>query len=319
MTSKRGILVVLALLAGLLVTLAAASACSSGDGRETAGGGAGDAADVGLAGPGGEAPAQGEGGGAAGITREEADLLEAPVDQASPSSLPAFGPRVVQTATVRLRVARNGFEEAVDEARTVATGLGGLVVSSTASQEGRGRLVSGSLVVRVPSRHYARAMTSLGRIGRVEAREESSADVSQEFVDLEARARHLEAVERQFLALLDRARTVSATLAVQSRLNQTQLELEQVRGRLRFLEDQTSYATITLTLREPVPAAGRPDGGWGVLDAWRAGARAFVYVAGRAFVIAAAAAPLLLLALVALLAIRIFRRRPLFRWGASRP
>jgi len=314
MSFKRGTLVLLAL---LLVAALAAAACSSDHAGETAATGGGDAADVDLAGGGGQKQAEGEAGGAAdGISREEADLPEASADQSS-SPLPTLGPRVVQTATIRLRLGRNGFEQAVDEARTVATGLGGLVVSSTASQEGQGRLVSGSLVVRVPSRHYARAMSSLGRLGRIQARDESSADVSQEFVDLEARARHLEAVERQFLALLDRARTVNATLAVQSRLNQTQLELEQVRGRLRFLEDQTSYATITLTLREHVSAAERRDDGWGVLDAWRAGARAFVYVAGRAFVIVAAAAPLvLILGLLAFVAVRIFRRRALLRSAA---
>lgn len=303
-----------------VVLVLAAAACSSDGGRETGEAGGDNATvdtDVAASG-GGETEPGKEASALGGMTREEADLQTPPIDQSSPS-LPTLGPRVVQTATVRLRVERNGFEQAVDEARTIAAGLGGSVVSSTASQEGRGRLVRGSLVIRVPARHYARAMSSLGRVGRVEAREESSADVSQEFVDLEARARHLEAVERQFLSLLDRARTVSATLAVQSRLNQTQLELERARGRLRFLEDQTGFATITLTLREHLVAAAPRDGGWGIVDTWRDGARAFVHVAGRAFVIAASVAPLLLLVLVALFGIRIVRRRPLSPWRASRP
>ncbi len=318
MTHERRILL-FSLVAALLLALAAA-ACSSGGGRETADAGGGDDASVELSGGGGEPASESEGelgSTPEGISREEADLQPAPADQTS-TALPGVGPRVVQTATIRLRLGRGGFDKAVDDARTIASGLGGLVVSSSASQEGQGRLVSGSLVVRVPSRHYARAMSSLGRLGRVMAREESGADVSQEFVDLEARARHLEAVERQFLVLLDRARTVNATLAVQSRLNQTQLELEQVRGRLRFLEDQTSFATITLALREHrVPAAKRDDG-WGVLDAWRAGARAFVYVATRAFVLVAAVAPLVLvLGLLALAGVRIARRRRLVRSTAS--
>ena len=294
--------------------LLAVSACSAGGGDDEGGGDGGggsmaaEAAEVGAE----VAPAATEGPG--GQNRS----ADAELGPSASSALPALGPRVIQTASVRLRVRRDRFEEAVDEARTVAAGLGGFVVSSTASQEGRRRLVRGSLVVRVPARHYARAMSSFARIGTVEAREESSADVSQEFVDLEARARHLEAVERQFLALLDRAESVSATLAVQARLNETQLELERVRGRLRFLEDQTGYATISLSIREHLPPAARPgDRGWGIVDAWRDGARAFVHVAGRAFVVAASAAPLIILAALGLLAVRLVRRRPLFRWGAS--
>ncbi len=301
---------VLAAVCGLV--LAACSADRNGGAEEKAGGDA--AAQVGPAAVQSDDGA-GEDRGASGISAEEAAEME----QAQSVSLPALGPRVVQTATVRIRVGRGEFEEAVDEARTVAAGLGGFVVSSTASQEGQDRLVRGSLAVRVPSRQYARAMSSLARIGRVEAREESSSDVSQEFVDLEARARHLEAVERQLLSLLTRARTVPAALSVQSQLNETQLQLEQVRGRLRFLEDQTSYATITLSLREQPVAAEPRDGGWGVVDMWRAGARAFLGVAGRMFVVLAGAAPLALLAGLVLLGVRLVRRRPLFRWGASRP
>ena len=305
----------IALLATLAAVALAASACSSGGGDgDGASGGDGSSAQVAeessqdLAARGSEV-----GGG------QRASAVSSPQPSASPA-LGALGPRIVQTATVRLRVGRGGFEGAVDEARTVAAGLGGFVVSSSARQEGRGRLVRGSLVVRVPSRQYARAMSSLTRLGRVEAREESSADVSQEFVDLEARARHLEAVERQSLALLDRARTISSTLAVQSRLNETQLELERVRGRLRFLEDQTGLATISLTISEHLAPAAKPDDrGWGIVEAWRDGAQAFVYVAGRVFVVIAGAAPLLLLAALVLLAVRLVRRRPLFRWGASRP
>jgi Domain of unknown function (DUF4349) len=155
-------------------------------------------------------------------------------------------------------------------------------------------------------------------IGRVQAREESGEDVSQEFVDLEARTRHLGAVERQLLELLQRARTVSAALAVQSQLNATQLELEQVRGRLRFLDDQTAFATISLSIRERVVAPGSQDG-WGIIEAWRDGARAFTNVAGKIFVVAAGAAPLLILLVLGAVALRPVRRRFPPPWGVSRP
>ena len=52
----------------------------------------------------------------------------------------------------------------------------------------------GTLVVRVPESAYAEVVEQLGRLGKVEAREESGQDVSAQFVDLQARARHLSAV-----------------------------------------------------------------------------------------------------------------------------
>jgi hypothetical protein len=284
-------------LALLALAVAFAAACSSGD-------------EEGASPPQGAATGAAEDDQGAGSARTAGGV---PVSNDVPAAkaLPAIGPRIIQTASVRLSLQRGRFQEAVDEARSVVAGLGGFVVSSSASQGTGRRLVSGTLVVRVPGRSYAQAMRRLAEIGRVEAREESGQDVSQEFVDLESRARHLEAVERQLLELLDRAESVASALAVQSRLNEVQLDLEQTRGRLRFLDDQVSFATISLALHErgPVPAA-KDDGGWGIVDAWETAGHGFVAVVGWIFIALATAAPILvLLALAALLGRAALRRR----------
>jgi hypothetical protein len=230
------------------------------------------------------------------------------------SSLPSLGPRIVQTASLSLSVPRNRFEETVEDARTLAAGLGGFVVSSSASQGSERRLVSGSLVLRIPQPSYAQAMKALSALGRVEAQEETGQDVSQEFVDLQARSRHLEAVERQLLQFLEEADNVSAALAVQSRLEDVQLELERVRGRLRFLDDQVSFATISLHVHERLLPVKPQDDGRGIVDSWRSAGRGFVTVVGWIFVGAATVAPLVLLLLVAFAAARLARRTmPLWR------
>jgi hypothetical protein len=291
---KRLALMVLAIAVAL-----AAGACSGGENEEGANVGGGVTApevEDGSA----RAPALGGGEG------------EAPEPAPVASTVPAVGPRVIQTASLTVSVARGTFDETVDEARSVAARFGGFVVSSTASQGFENRLVRGTLVVRVPARSYADAVRSIAGLGRVEARDESGQDVSQEFVDLEARVRHLRAVETQLLELLERADTVAAALAVQSQLNQVQLELEQARGRLQYLDDQVSYATISLALHERLPVAAPEDKGrWGIVDAWRTAAHNAVAVVGWMFVALATAAPaLILLALAYLVGRRYVRRRP---------
>ena len=226
--------------------------------------------------------------------------------------LPTVGPRVIQTASLSLTVKRGSFEEAANQARTVATSLGGFVTSSTASQGQGQRLVRGTLALRVPGQAYAEAMTRLTRVGKVKAREESGQDVSQEFVDLQARARHLEAVETQLLGFLRRTKTVAEALAVQARLNDVQLQLEQLRGQLRYLDDQTAFATISIFIAEagaPVAKPPKDGGGWGIVDAWDTAARGFVKVVGGAFVGIATAAPVLALLALAFFGWRITRRR----------
>jgi hypothetical protein len=221
--------------------------------------------------------------------------------------IPSIDTKVIQTASLRLILERGDFDAAVSEARTLASSLGGFVVSSETSQAKAGKPVRGSLVVRVPDRSYAAAMRALEKLGRVEGREETGTDVSAEYVDLSARARHLEAVERQLLELLGRADTVQAALAVQTTLNETQLQLEETRGRLRYLDDQTAYATITLSLHERAAVAAT-TGGWGIVDAWSDGAHAFVAAAAWVFVAAAILAPLALLLGAVFLAVWFSRR-----------
>jgi hypothetical protein len=290
----------------LLAAALALTACSGGD-DEAAEGGGGDVGAVA-----GEAEAGGGGeGGAEPVARGAASRG---------STLPGLGPRVIQTASLTLSVPRNRFGEAIDEARSLAVSFGGFVVGSTASQGREKRLVRGTLVLRVPERSYAEAMEAFAGLGRVESRQERGEDVSQEFVDLEARARHLEAVERQLLELLEKTNTVASALAVQSQLNGVQLELEQVRGRLQFLRDQVAYATISLAIHERQVAVDADDGdaAWGIVDAWRTAAHGFVTVVGWILVAAATIAPLALLLALGFLAARLVLRRHSIGAGARR-
>jgi hypothetical protein len=230
---------------------------------------------------------------------------------AQETAVPSVRPRVIQTASLSLSVPRNEFDKVIDRARLLADSAGGFVVESSASQSGdERRLVTGSLVIRVPEQSYARVMERLSALGRVEGREEAGQDVSQEFVDLEARVRHLEAVETQLLGLLDDTNTVAEALTVQSQLNQVQLDLEQARGRLQYLDDQVAFATISLDVRERQVVAAAADGGpWSIVDAWGTAARGFVTVVGWILVAAATIAPVVILLVLAFLGARYAYRR----------
>jgi len=131
-----GKLVVIALIGALALV---AFGCSSGDDdSESAGGEA--------------RPVMEDAGASEGASQGADDV------QAVPASLPAVGPSIVQTASLAISVPRNQFDSTIQRARTIATGSGGFVISSSASQGEDQRLVTGTLVVRVPERVYARVM-----------------------------------------------------------------------------------------------------------------------------------------------------------------
>ena len=280
----------LALLVPLVLALSV-SACNSGS-ESTAGstGGGGDVAE-------GSAEASPGGGGSKASDRA-----------VSSSAVPQVGPQVVKTASLRLGIAHGSFEDKVGEAHAVADSFAGFVVESFASQGSGKRIAEGSLVLRIPAESYDSALSRLRELGKVESLEESGQDVSKEFVDLNARIRQLRAVEAQLLELLQRADDVPAALAVQNQLSQVQLDLEQARGRLQYLDNRVAFATISMSMHELGVVAPK-DGGFKIVDAWATAGSAFLTVVGWLFIGIAVAAPVLILLGLGFLVGRVIRRR----------
>jgi hypothetical protein len=127
-------------LAGALALSLAGLACSSGD----------DDGDAGVAMEAAPAEEAADAGGAEAAPAASDDAVAVSQPSQGGGSVPSVGPSIVQTASLSLSVPRNEFDSAIQRARTIATGAGGFVVSSSASQGEEKRLVRGSLVVRVP-------------------------------------------------------------------------------------------------------------------------------------------------------------------------
>jgi hypothetical protein len=165
----------------------------------------------------------------------------------SVGSLPPIGPDIVKTAGISIEVKKGGFETAFNAATTIAGRYGGYVQDSST----RGiKAKFGQLTIRVPSTAFDQAMNDLRGLGSVEGQSISGQDVTSQFVDLNARLRTWEAQEAVLLRLMRRATSIESTLRVQNQLQDVQFRIEQIKGQLRLLENQTSLATIDVSLRE---------------------------------------------------------------------
>jgi Domain of unknown function (DUF4349) len=162
--------------------------------------------------------------------------------------LTQIGPSIVKTAEISLLVKAGGFNEAFQSATVIAARYGGYVESSSSAGV---KHRSGDLLIRVPSDRFDQAMTDLRRLGQVESQSLSGQDVTSQFVDLEARLRTWEAQESALIKLMGRANSVEATLRIQRELQDVQFRIEEIKGQLRVLQNQTDLATIQVHLREP--------------------------------------------------------------------
>ncbi len=189
----------------------------------------------------------------AAVGRPEA--LRAPAAQAVPALEPGSLRRVVKNAEVEVEVAL--FDEAARRILTVAEGAGGFVADSSYVLD-EGGVRRGTFVLRVPAARFTEVVRQVEALGTVRRRQITGQDVTEEFVDLEARVRNLERQEARLLVLLDRATRISDLMAIEQELARVRGEVERLTGRLRFLSQKVELATVHADVRErpKVPGGG---------------------------------------------------------------
>jgi hypothetical protein len=222
------------------------------------------------------------------------------------------GVRVIRDARLELRVEEGSFEKQWERLGTIAADLGGYLSDADVGVEERGedRYAFGTATLRIPVDRFEDALARFGALGERLSLNVSSQDVSEEYVDLEARLRHWRAMEGFHLELLDRTTTVEEALKVQAQLQQIQLTIEQLEGRIRYLDSRTAFATIAVFITEvPGPVVIEPLSEQSELaQAFDQAGRVLMATFGFLIVAVAAVFPLALLGGVAYLLWRLGRR-----------
>jgi hypothetical protein len=180
---------------------------------------------------------------------------------------PAFG--AGDYAAIERLVIRNASldlvvpdtEAALDEINDLVDELGGYVVESNLYQFQGG--LRASVTLRIPAEGLDVALDRVrGLATEVRSENISGQDVTEEYVDRKSRLRHLEATEARLLEFLDEAEDTEAALAVYAQLREVQAEIEQVKGRIQYLEQSAAMATVRLDITPDELAQPIQVGGW---------------------------------------------------------
>jgi hypothetical protein len=134
-----------------------------------------------------------------------------------------------------------------DRAQAIATGLGGDVLNL--SQSGNGDTRSASLTIRVPSSRFGDALQQLKSLeGEIATSGVSAQDVTEQFVDLQARLAAKQAEEQRYLAILNRANTIDEILKVDASLANVRTQIEQLTGQINSIKQRTDFSTISMSI-----------------------------------------------------------------------
>jgi hypothetical protein len=170
------------------------------------------------------------------------------------SAAEAADRKIIRNANLTIEV--NSTTDMQHKVTSIAEAHGGFVVTSEARQRESAdparRTLDIKLVVRVPAERFGSALDQIRGLATT-LREENvtGQDVTEEFIDLEARIRTQRALELQFLEIMKQARKVEDALEVQRQIADVRTDIEKLEGRKRFLENRASLSTIVVNLEAP--------------------------------------------------------------------
>ncbi|HEX8352032.1 MAG TPA: DUF4349 domain-containing protein [Pyrinomonadaceae bacterium] len=240
----------LTLTIALALTLAALTGCAAREGNDEAARQAASAP-----GPAAQNAASEAGGG--DVALKTVSLQQTEDSPATTPNAPAAVERkIIRNATLTLEADEPA--KAVQRVASVAEARGGFVVTSESTRhEGTSRSRGYEVFtveIRVPAAQFDAALAEIrAAAGSVTAQKITGKDVTEEYIDLEARLRTQRALESQLLEIMKGADAVADAIAVQRELTNVRTEVERLEGRRRFLENQSSLSTVSVTIRPPAP------------------------------------------------------------------
>ncbi len=204
--------------------------------------------------------------GAGGQGTSDAAVKSADSGPAAPPVAQAAADRlVVKTANLSLVV--KDPSDAAQKISTLATGMGGFVVSSNTSEasvDSQGnKIMQATLTVRVPSAQLDAALAQIRAMAvEVQSVNVTGQDVTADYTDLQSRLKNAEAAEAQLQQILTDAKKTEDVLSVFNQLTAIQQQVEQLKGQIQYYDQAAAMSAISMNLIPDALSQPIEVGGW---------------------------------------------------------
>jgi hypothetical protein len=162
--------------------------------------------------------------------------------------------KIIKNADIRLLV--QDTDVAIARTTQIVTDLGGYIVSSRTWYQDyyTNSLKYSTITIGVPVDQFERALQRFRDLAiRVLDENASGEDVTDQYVDLQSQLQNLEATRARVQDFLKDAKTVDEALRINQQLSELEGEIAQIKGRMNYLEDRSSFSTITVNLEPDLP------------------------------------------------------------------
>ncbi|WP_204498584.1 DUF4349 domain-containing protein [Aquibacillus albus] len=177
---------------------------------------------------------------------------DADVEQAADSSTDlsnAIERKIIYNAQLRVEV--KNYSQALNDIQTEVNKTGGYIVQSQTYGGSSEELQEGMIKVRIPQEQFDQflAIVEEGSV-KVIQRDINGKDVTEEYVDLESRLTSKRVVEERLLSFMEAAEETEDLLKISNDLAEVQAEIEEITGRMNYLQNRANLATVTIHIHE---------------------------------------------------------------------
>jgi len=163
---------------------------------------------------------------------------------------------------------------------------------------------SNTIIIRVPADSFDSLLKeATSGIDRFERKDISIRDVTEEFVDVQARLKTKKELESRYKDLMKAAKTVTEMLEIEKQVGELRSEIESIEGRLNYLQSQVALSTLSMNFFEQTPGETQfgTDFKKGLINGWNNLVLFFILLVNIW--------PFILIAIVAFFGLRFYRKK----------
>lgn len=163
------------------------------------------------------------------------------------------------TEVVDRKLIRNGtlefqteeVKKTKDEIEKICKELNAYI--SSESENNYGERLQYNQLIRVPANQFDALVARLEPLAmKIENKNISTEDVTEQFIDVEARLKTKKELEARYREILKQAKTVEEIISIESQIANVRAEIESMEGRLNFLKNQVAFSTLHVTYYETI-------------------------------------------------------------------
>lgn len=185
------------------------------------------------------------------LMSEMEDMSELPANaknEVVDADLPTLGQKIIKEGDIAFE--SDSVQRSATSIKNIVAQLNGYTSNENNYNYSNSKSIS--LTVRVPAQNFEKLLSEISKgVEEFTSKNISARDVTEQFIDMEARVATMKETEARYTELLKKANSVGEILEIEEQISYLRADIESIEGQLKYLSSQVSYSTLNINISSP--------------------------------------------------------------------